>query len=198
MVKKRSSAHQLRLLTSQVENFWSINKSSTVHQWNTLIDSRLNFFFCGRLSHPNLPGVGEVLLMIFHPSEALSFLLEDCPIMFLMEEIMYHLLSMKPCEKWDIDLKMNWCRIPSINSRCHQLAFPMSSEMRSILKDHLTFNYIFYGTSIVRFVQKQSPKLTVVEWIQKIAITGDCRWVVSAFFIPWWFVSDKVGPYCYL
>lgn len=49
MVKKRSSAHQLRLLTSQVENFWSINKSSTVHQWNTLIDSRLNFFFGGEI-----------------------------------------------------------------------------------------------------------------------------------------------------
>ena len=64
MVEKRSSAHQLRLLTSQVENFWSINKSSTVHQWNTLIDSRLNFFFWWRnLSHPNLPGVGEVLLI---------------------------------------------------------------------------------------------------------------------------------------
>ena len=103
--KKRFRAfRKLRLLTSQVEDFWSINKSSTVHQWNTLIDSRLNFFFWWRnLSHPNLPGVGEVLLMIFHPSEAMSFLLEDCPVMFLMEEIMYHLLSMKHCEKWDID-----------------------------------------------------------------------------------------------
>ena len=33
-----------------------------------------------------------------------------------MEKILHHLLSIKPCETWDI-LHINWCRISSINSR---------------------------------------------------------------------------------
>ena len=32
-----------------------------------------------------------------------------------MAEILHHLLSMKPYEKWDI-LHINWCRISAINS----------------------------------------------------------------------------------
>lgn len=32
---------------------------------------------------------------------------------FHMEELLHHLLSMEPYEKWDI-LRMNWCRISSI------------------------------------------------------------------------------------
>ena len=40
----------------------------------------------------------------------------------LMEEILHHLLSMKPYEKWDI-LHINWCRISSIDNTVLRLLF---------------------------------------------------------------------------
>ena len=45
-----------------------------------------------------------------------------------MEEILHHLLSMKPYENWDI-LHMNWCRIKSHHSRLWNSATQTTSEV---------------------------------------------------------------------
>ena len=97
-------------------------------------------------------------------------------LILLVEEILHHLLSMKPYEKWYI-LHINWCRIPSINS----ITQPLSSRR--------------VQPQILRWLQRASSGSTLAiclgfSWGQ--VWVGNPKWPVG---VCWWTTSHIVSSW---